>query len=540
MARAFSLVALVLGALLAACGSPSTPSAPFLRASVDKPKGNAASVNYTLTTMVSGGAIGDLKTGAASYRAGRVIKYAFTAATGYSAATVVLDGAHVAVSGTLTMNANHYLWAFGNPAQGTPFTGMIVAPTDTAIIPYPQFYQKQPSLAVTVQEPYCAISSQTIAYPTAYLGAFAMPTVSGAPLPLNLLRGVQPEDVWFAGYPASCGPIQPILSGDAYMRAAFLQTIQRIKALGADHILLYQNGCMLDANAARLTISTRYCAGNFIPDSDLRWIGVEARRIGLHVFEQLQVSPTDSHGNTLPNTPTGQWLTRFLQGLSGFRLEQATIAQASGYSAISLDWGWYGPSVIRIPGYYSVMAKDLSAQAPVLRQTFKGKLFLGSQFYVFPLTPDLSKATDWFFAQIYPNFNLTPEQAKGLNVALLKPYYEQRIAAIQAVVGSNGPAVMWGSDVPSTVAVLLYGEGDAFGSCSYSDPIAADFSVQAIAQEAFLEAVASTTVKSVSIEMQKYWWWETMVAAPCPNPAVDPSFRDKPAESIVYQWFKRS
>ena len=75
----------------------------------------AGAPRYVLASIIGEGAAGGLANGTASFPEGAEVPYAFTPAPGYSSVVVVIDGTVASSSGTITMNANRWLWAFGNP-----------------------------------------------------------------------------------------------------------------------------------------------------------------------------------------------------------------------------------------------------------------------------------------------------------------------------------------------------------------------------------------------------------------------------------------
>lgn len=92
--------------------------------------------SYALTVSRGAGVDGSPDTGTTNYRVGDTVNYSYSARTGYKDLVVTLDGAPVAVSGTITMNANHTLIASatalnnfkltvtrGAGVQGTPESG---------------------------------------------------------------------------------------------------------------------------------------------------------------------------------------------------------------------------------------------------------------------------------------------------------------------------------------------------------------------------------------------------------------------------------
>jgi hypothetical protein len=90
--------------------------------------------NYTLTVTVGEGVSGTPAAGSSSNKKGTVVNYDYALQSGYSDLSVTLDGASVAASGTVTMNADHTLEAKatktfiltvsrGEHVSGTPASG---------------------------------------------------------------------------------------------------------------------------------------------------------------------------------------------------------------------------------------------------------------------------------------------------------------------------------------------------------------------------------------------------------------------------------
>src|SRR3989344_6219956 len=72
----------------------------------------------------------------------------------------------------------------------------IVVPTDVSKIDYPIFYEKPAAANVTIENPYCAIAKETVAYPVRYLGNHELPRIDGAPLPAGITRIGGIKDTW--------------------------------------------------------------------------------------------------------------------------------------------------------------------------------------------------------------------------------------------------------------------------------------------------------------------------------------------------------
>ena len=92
--------------------------------------------------------------------------------------------------------------------------------------------------------------------------------------------------------------------------------------------------------------------------------------------------------------------------------------------------------------------------------------------------------------------------------------------------------------------VRLKGAGQIEDCCmtlSYTGAVA-DFSVQAIGIEEMPEMISEKTqnddVITDSINFTSYWWTDTMKLYQS-LPEISQRIRNKPAESIVYQWWKQ-
>jgi hypothetical protein len=99
---------------------------------------------YTLTVAVGEGVTGNPAAGTSTNEKGTVVNYNYSLQSGYNDLSVTLDGAPVAASGTVTMNANHALEAKavktfvltvskGEHITGTPNSGTYSYPRGTSV-----------------------------------------------------------------------------------------------------------------------------------------------------------------------------------------------------------------------------------------------------------------------------------------------------------------------------------------------------------------------------------------------------------------------
>src|SRR2546422_10912264 len=367
-------VALVIAAVVASllsCGSSNPPTnvaaTPTCRSGESPP---SVAQGLLLTTILGDGAQGTPLTSAVPYDQGAVVLYCYTPSAGNASAMAVLDGAVVPASGSISMTADHVLWAFGNPSNGTPFNGMMTVPSDFTKIPYPEFYQRAPSFSYTVPDPYCAIATAVVAYPASYLGAFPLPAIQGGPLPVAVSRGAAVKDYWHYGLTnpstnAGC-------SGD--MHASFINTLQRLRKLGADHVDIYEAAYLVDVNAAQLDFDlTRRIE---IPDAELAWIVGAAKAAGLEVHEYMQVSGEDLNYVPLPTPPTRDWASAYLDAYTRFIGGRAAVAQSDGIQAFQLDWGAYW---FDWTPYRDLFIAKMTAAAQQVRAVFSGKILYGAE-----------------------------------------------------------------------------------------------------------------------------------------------------------------
>src|SRR2546425_4881712 len=397
-AAAASVTAALVASLLS-CGSssPATDVAatPTCRSGESPP---SVAQGLLLTTIVGDGAQGYPLTSAVPYAPGAVVPYCYAPSAGNASALAVLDGAVVPAGGSIAMTADHVLWAFGNPSSGTRFDGMMTVPTDFTKIPYPEFYQRAPSFSYTVPDPYCAIATGVVAYPASYLGAFPLPAIQGAPLPAAVSRGAAVKDYWHYGLTdpstnAGC-------SGD--LHAAFLNTLQRLRKLGADHVDVFQDAYLVDVNAASLDFDlTRRIE---ISDAELAWIVGAAKAAGLEVHEYMQVGGEDLNHVPLPTPPTSAWASAYLDAYTRVIVNRPAVAQSDGIQALQLDWGayWFDWTPFR-----DLFIAKMTAAAQQVRGVYSGKILYGATAPWISNDPDLMNSIDWFIGDLFSNIQFS-------------------------------------------------------------------------------------------------------------------------------------
>ncbi|PYP22817.1 MAG: hypothetical protein DMD53_01365 [Gemmatimonadetes bacterium] len=466
------------------------------------------------------------------YDQGAVVPYCYAPSAGNASALAVLDGAVVPAGGSIAMTADHVLWAFGNPSSGTRFDGMMTVPTDFTKIPYPEFYQRAPSFSYTVPDPYCAIATGVVAYPASYVGAFPLPAIQGAPLPAALSRGAAVKDYWHYGLTdpstnAGC-------SGD--LHAAFLNTLQRLRRLGADHVDIYEAAYLVDVTAT--TLDFDLTSRIEISDAELAWIVGVARAAGLEVHEYMQVGGEDLNHVPLPTPPTSAWASAYLDAYTRFIVNRAALAQRDGIQAFQLDWDggyWFDWTPLR-----DLFIAKMTAAAQQVRGVYSGKILYGDVAPWISNDVDLMNSIDWFIGNIF-GIQFNAADNANITVPQLRQKYLDLITGLSNVLGATKRPVIWQLFAQSHRDYLLNGwveDGFCVSGCAQK-AVRTDFSVQAIAYEAMLEAVSTQTAfTTVGVTATASWYVDVILPAQS-FPNISQSWRNKPAESILYRWFAR-
>jgi hypothetical protein len=451
-----------------------------------------------------------------------------------ASALVVIDGNPAPASGTLAMNQDHVLWAFGLPASGTSFPGMMTIPSDVTQIPYPQFYTGQTGFSFTVPAPYCTVASTVIAYPASYLGTYPLPAIQGAPLATGILRGISDKDCYWSNNPSYSVTCNGCSGTDNHL--AFQDMLARNKNLGADYITVGQGVILDDSSAPTLTFDA---STDNISDTDLTWMVAQANALGMGLHMDLEITGDVAGLGPPTTTPTTEYVTNFLSAWSTYVVNRATKAQQQGVAAMSIDWSCWGYQCWGSQ-FWPAYIQSMTALAQQVRSVYNGKIYMGVQGYGGMIAdPNLLANIDWM--RVCLNDSLTSTQVNNLSVALRKQTYIDQINSIASGMGNLVIPVIWIVCAQSYNNYFLDGpveDGLCVNGCMQAS-LTTDFSVQAIGYEGELEAIsAQTAFPNAAVEPISYWWVDVILPDQS-FPNLSTSCRNKPAESILYQWYKR-
>jgi hypothetical protein len=242
----------------------------------------------------------------------------------------------------------------------------------------------------------------------------------------------------------------------------------------------------------------------------------------------------------LPTTPTQAWASNYLDAYTNYIVDRARVAQQNGVEAFLLDWGVYW---FDWTPYKDLFISKMTNAAQQVRSVYSGKILYGKVAPWISGNAALLNSIDWFVGELWAGtINMTPAENANLTVPLLKQKYLSLMKALANALGPIRKPMAWGVFAQSHRNYLLSGwveDGFCVNGCSQQS-IQIDFSVQAMAYEAMLEAIAEQTLfTTASVDAYAYWYLDVMLPKDS-FPNLSQSWRNKPAESILYQWFRRS
>lgn len=418
--------------------------------------------------------------------------------------------------------------------QSIPFTSMIRVPTDPTTILYPDFYQDIAATDVELADPYCDVIAAEVHYPKHYLGRFLLPPISGAPLPDEIQRGVSLKDFWTDGME------DPSLNNcdSEDLHAAYIETLRRIQLLGADYISLVTYATLKDASAA---VPQLDLLNPEIPNSEMAFITRQARQHGLKVFLHINIPSADMLGNALPQPPTREWYEAFLRSYATFIVQRARQAQRYGIEGLMLNNMDYE---FDLTEYSDLLADRLSGALLKIRQVYDGKIILYDSWGLdVDRLQSVIPNVDYILFNLGQPWSMTKRENANLTTRMLVRKYNEQIDWIVSRYGPYQKPVMVRLFVQSHQNFLKNGwVEDAFctDGC-VQRRLKTDFSVQAIAFEAAFEALSQAHERGLTVHAiipDAYWYTDTILPRKS-FPNLSQTFRNKPAESIVYHWFSR-
>jgi hypothetical protein len=264
----------------------------------------------------------------------------------------------------------------------------------------------------------------------------------------------------------------------------------------------------------------------------------QANALGMGVHMDMEITG-DVAGLGPPTSPTAEYVANFLSAWSAYVVNRAQMAQQQGVAAMGIDWSCWSYQCWGSQ-FWSAYDQSMTSLAQQVRSVYQGKLYMGNQGCGAMIAdPDLLAGIDWM--RVCLDDSLTSAQVANLSVALRKQTYIDQINSLASSMGNQVIPVIWIVGVQSYQDYFLDGpieDGLCVDNCMQLS-LTTDFSVQAIGYEGELEAVsAQTSFPNAAVEPISYWWVD-VIQPDQSFPNLSTSCRNKPAESILYQWYKR-
>jgi hypothetical protein len=362
----------------------------------------------------------------------------------------------------------------------------------------------------------CSVGSSIA--PAYYTGSYQIPTPNQR-LNTTIQRSVGVKD-YYAGN--TC---------------LYIETLNRLQALGVDRIWIYNYGPWDDFTKPVWSVSRSDWQ---IPEKALTAIVAEAKKRNIKVFLAWQFSGYDNKGTFLPvnQNLTSSELQKMIDSHQKNIVDVAKYAQTIGISGIALDWNAYW--VPNIYDHIELYATSMVTIAKEIKQNFNGILTygqIGMPIYdarIFEMVDELHLSL---------TTTLTNAENANISVGLLKDKFIDSINQLSQQLPNTTKPVIWEIAVQSRDKYFTEGwieDGFCVNNCIQNNYVT-DFSIQAMGVEAALEAIVSQnkfTTGSVDFH-SSYWHTDTVTSGAEGFPNLSQSIRNKPAESIIKYWFKR-
>jgi hypothetical protein len=424
-------------------------------------------------------------------------------------------------------------------AQTVSVDQALGVPSDITQVNYPTSYQAAPK-TLTAIDPYCGVTQGQIVFPASYIGAFPLPPITGAPMPASVGLSIEMKDFWLAGLnnPAL------VMGCMGSIHEAFAATVTRLARLKAGRVSVSSFDFIFDVNAAQPAFDA---SREQINADELVFIGQTAKAAGLGSIFYMQLTGADDNGVALPSAPTTTWFGNLMDAYTARLLGLAAAAQTGQVDAMSLNWIEYYVDFGNHPDLEAIFVAKMQAALAQMRAIYKGRIIYIDNGTT-PLTPGLTsliQSVDDITVAL-PTAILSSDEDQNVTVALVKGKYMSFIAGVNDRLKGFGKPIVLNSLIQSHRHFLVTGwiEDAPFSECDgdcVEKHLSIDFSVQAIAYEGLLEAIAAEVAAGVTIGFVEanYWYTDQIMAYGGMWPNMAQTTRNKPAEAILRAWFNR-
>lgn len=424
--------------------------------------------------------------------------------------------------------SNYYLVSTRDAAFGYPESYLETATTQDDIAIYP-----------------CQLEVETVAYPKAWLGSYPLPEINGAPLESSIQRGVWMKDIMLPDNPTF------IQGCSGNLKKEFERSLDRLARLNVDYVQVPQWHWALVRDDGSWYVSTSEDNDAALSDDSLEAFVSAAHERGLKVLMYNQIQGIfDGNSAYVPERN----LENYRKWLEAFELFMRS--RAAYFESIGIDLWEMGCSycIYHDTGDDSTEENDLFANTysriiDEVKGEYTGLTCLNMNSWLSE-RPDilakidfLSTGADTEIESLTSSFN-----AAIYRDTLLNSWWQSSMESLDRL------------EKPIILTFGIQSRGNVFDvpgyveetGCTYSlDPfdisedgciqrtMQPDFSLQAIVMEGTFEAIKALNLSNLSMVMiMDYWETDSMYSKDL-FPNLGATFRNKPAEGVVQQWYER-
>jgi hypothetical protein len=432
---------------------------------------------------------------------------------------------------------------------------LVSVPIDIKEISYPDSYLNAPTKISDINSDPCNLDLKVVTFPRTWLGKHSLPTVKGAPLKAEIVRGVFLKDILAPDNPAFVGSGAPNSRNGCKgnLRSEFRKTIARIKGLGVDYAYMVQwHWASLKPDGSWYIVRAEDVSGA-LGDEDLKFFVDEAHAAGLKIYMSNQIQGMASGGQAFTPDANQDNFKKWLTAYKSFMIERSSFFQSIGIDLWAMNCGcFYQDEGDRSADAVALFQKEYKSIITEVRKVYRGM----TSSYVhswMPSDPEYLKQIDVLEVGV----NTVPPNLRS-DVAFSFDYYKTALddSGFISMFNSlkvHGKPIMIVHGIQSRSDAMTrpgYMEetvctSDVFGTLNGSlteciqRATLPDFSIQAIVHEAAFELIGGLSNPAGLIVFVADYWETDPLVPQTAYPNIGASVRNKPAEGVVKAWFKR-
>lgn len=381
-------------------------------------------------------------------------------------------------------------------------------------------------------------------------------TVNTNAVYLPQIKAVNMSDTWGRNYNMSMVETT---------RQNIESSFARVKELGANEVYVHDFDRAIFEDGADFTM-TRYKIGDEIflndmrdesmTESDIKNLVLSAHENGLKIGIKRNMSFVDIgkyisagiSGNIQTTVEedykkfnsghSKEWISDYFKKWTARMVEKALIYQKYGVDIMSITPTWMGPTFAGEESLVNELQKKLIAS---VRKVFNGKIYLEVSRYGF--LEDKDGNEDWTKYDYYKDSDIVELRIYDLLERYRNGNIEKEIP--RYLKDLNNIAKKKGIKLSIFFAPSSYADSMKHGSLEvldYNSEIVkntiSDFDYQSKVFEIFFNALPSLS-NIERINVASFPWDDALDPQVKPKLSIASTFRNKPAESIVKEWFKK-